>query len=166
MTRAAGCLTCEQESSLDTALPWQRIALDDDWRVTHSFNTCLPGWLVLLPRRHVLTIAELTDREARSLGVWLVRLSRAPRAVTGRVKTAQFAEADGLPVWCTHVHVHVVPRTAELAGGAPRPPSVRHDRPPETSVGAEEMDTLAHALSRQLNYRTSPHPPLGQIIDC
>ena len=30
--------------------------------------TALPGWLVLMPRRHVTAIADLTDDEARALG--------------------------------------------------------------------------------------------------
>ena len=112
---SVGCMTCAQESCLETAPPWQRIALDDDWRVAHCFDTTLPGWLVLLPRRHVLAIAELNDREASSLGSWQVRVSRALHAVTGCAKTyvAQFAEADGFE----HVHFHVV---ARMPGLAPR----------------------------------------------
>lgn len=112
MTATGNCVTCEQTAQGDAAPPWQRIAGDAHWRVTHAFNTTLPGWLVLLPRRHVLTVAELTDTEANTLGSWQVRLSRALHAVTNCTKTyvAQFAEADGF----AHVHFHVVPRMTNL----------------------------------------------------
>ncbi len=65
-------------------------------------DTALPGWLVLLPRRHVTAIHELTDAEATTQGTWQVRLSRALHAVTGCIKTL------------AHVHFHVMPRMADL----------------------------------------------------
>jgi diadenosine tetraphosphate (Ap4A) HIT family hydrolase len=80
--------------------------------VAHAFDTALPGWLVLIPRRHVTAIADLSDAEAAGLGWWQVRLSRALREVTGCQKTyvVQFAEAEGF----SHVHFHVLPRPADL----------------------------------------------------
>ncbi len=76
--------------------------------MAHSFNTAVPGWLVLLPRRHVTAVHDLTDAEAGALGVWQVGLSRALRGVTGCLKTyvVQFAESEGF----AHVHFHIVPR--------------------------------------------------------
>ncbi|HEX2322755.1 MAG TPA: HIT domain-containing protein [Streptosporangiaceae bacterium] len=107
------CYTCNGNADIDRLPPWERIAVDEFWRVAHAFDSALPGWLVLLPRRHVTTIAELTDAEAASLGIWQVRLSRALHAVTGCAKTyiAQFAEAEGF----AHVHFHIVARPADLA---------------------------------------------------
>ena len=85
---------------------------DRHWRVAHAFNTALPGWLVLLPRRHVTAVHDLTNAEASALGTWQVSLSQALRSITGCAKTYidQFAEAEGF----AHVHFHIVPRTAEL----------------------------------------------------
>ena len=82
------------------------------WRVAHDFNTAVPGWLVLLPRRHVAAVHDLTNSEASALGVWQVKLSRALRSVTGCAKTCvvQFAEAEGF----AHVHFHIIPRMADL----------------------------------------------------
>lgn len=102
------CFPCDQQALGDDAPLSERIAGDAHWRVVHAFGVSLPGWLVLLPRRHVLTMAELTDVEAAWLGCWQVRLSRALHDVTGCTKTyvMQFAEAEGFG----HVHVHVVPR--------------------------------------------------------
>lgn len=98
----------------------QRIATDEFWLAGHAFGTALPGWLVLVPRRHVTALADLTDAEAAGLGSWQVRLSRALHAVLRCEKTyvAQFAEAEGF----SHVHFHLIPRAADL------PPELRGPR--------------------------------------
>jgi diadenosine tetraphosphate (Ap4A) HIT family hydrolase len=143
------CYSCKGNADLDRLPSWARIAVDEFWRVAHAFDSTLPGWLVLLPRRHVTSIAELTDAEAASLGIWQVRLSRALHAVTGCAKTyvAQFAEAEGF----AHVHFHIVPRPADLANER-RGPRVfgllgAADQP---VVDAAAMDELASELAAQL----------------
>lgn len=110
------CYSCDRETDLVVLrrLPVREdIAHDDHWRVVHATGTALPGWLVLVPRRHVTAIAELTDEEAQALGSWQVRVSRALQSVTGCEKTyvAQFSEAEGY----SHLHFHIVPRGADLA---------------------------------------------------
>jgi len=72
----------------------------------------LPGWLVLVARRHIEAIDELTDEEAAELGILLQRTSLALKEITGCAKTyvMQFAEMAEHP----HVHFHVVPRMANL----------------------------------------------------
>jgi diadenosine tetraphosphate (Ap4A) HIT family hydrolase len=107
-----GCYSCEQEDRYDTLPLRERIGRDEHWRVAHVRGSGLVGWLVLVPRRHVTAIADLTDAEAAGLGHWQVRLSRALHVVTGCVKTyvAQFAELEGY----SHVHFHIVPRMADL----------------------------------------------------
>ena len=90
------CYSCARDAQLDRLPPRERIAVDDHWRVAHAFDVALPGWLVLLPRRHVTSIATLTDAEASALGSWQVRLSRALHATVDCQKTyvAQFGEAE------------------------------------------------------------------------
>jgi diadenosine tetraphosphate (Ap4A) HIT family hydrolase len=128
---------------------WERIAGDDSWRVAYAFDTALPGWLVLVPRRHVTAIADLTDAEARSLGVWQVRLSRALHQVLGCQKTyvAQFAEAAGF----AHVHFHIVARPPDLAEDLRGPRIFRMLGPADLPhVSHEEMDRQARDLAEQL----------------
>jgi len=143
-----GCYSCTREAALDDLPPRERIALDDHWRVAHAIGVALPGWLVLLPRRHVTAIADLTDAEAAALGPWQVRLSRALREVTGCARTyvAQFAEKPGFG----HVHFHVVPRPDDLPEEL-RGPRVfglmRDGLPPERT------DALATKLSAALRGR-------------
>jgi diadenosine tetraphosphate (Ap4A) HIT family hydrolase len=136
------CLSCAFERRPDPS-PRERVYLDASWRVAHAFGTAQPGWLVVLPRRHVLALDELTRAEAAALGPLL-------RAVTGCAKTyvALFAEAEGF----AHVHFHVVPRPAgldpqlrgpgifALLGGDP----ARH-------VPDSDMDRLAGQLTAALS---------------
>ncbi|GAA3019884.1 HIT family protein [Streptosporangium longisporum] len=149
MTMPADCYTCEREAHFGALPPWERIAFDEHWRVAHAIGTALPGWLVLVPRRHVTEIAALTDVEAAGLGTWQVRLSRALHEVTGCAKTyvVQFAELEGFH----HVHFHIVPRMGDL----PRESRGRGvfdllGRTGDDAVPAERMDETALALARLL----------------
>jgi diadenosine tetraphosphate (Ap4A) HIT family hydrolase len=152
MTIATDCYTCAHEAAGRNAPPWERIASDEHWRVAHALNTAVPGWLVLVPRRHVTALAELTDAEAAALGSWQVRLSRALARVLGCQKTyiAQFAEAEGF----AHVHFHVVPRPPDLAREL-RGPRIFQllGATDDSRVGREEMTRLAAELAGELARR-------------
>ncbi|MFD8568853.1 HIT family protein [Streptomyces sp. NPDC057694] len=143
------CYACANEARFDDLPPRERVAHDAHWRVAHSFTSALPGWLVLLPRRHVTAVHDLSDAEATTLGGWQVGVSRALRAVTGCAKTyvVQFAEAEGF----AHVHFHIVPRQAGLSA-ARRGPGVFEllHRPTRERVSAQEADRLALALRAHL----------------
>ncbi|MFF9980064.1 HIT family protein [Streptomyces erythrochromogenes] len=143
------CYACGKEAELNELPPRECVAQDRHWRVAHALNSALPGWLVLLPRRHVVAVHDLTDAEASALGAWQVRLSRALRSVTGCTKTyvVQFAEAEGF----AHVHFHIVPRTADLLPEH-RGPGVFGllRRPEQEWVTAEQADRMAHALRSRL----------------
>lgn len=138
------------EADFDALPPRERVAYDRHWRVAHATGTSLPGWLVLLPRRHVTAVHDLTDAEAAGLGSWQVALSRALRAVTGCEKTyvVQFAEAVGF----AHVHFHVVPRDVDLPPRYRGPGVFGLLRPPEgRQVTSGEADRMAHALRAELH---------------
>jgi diadenosine tetraphosphate (Ap4A) HIT family hydrolase len=150
MTIPADCYTCARDAVADQAPSWEHIASDSLWRVAHAFNSALPGWLVLVPRRHVTAIAGLTDSEASLLGTWHVRLSRALEQVLGCQKTyvAQFAEAEG----SSHVHFHIVPRPPDLPREL-RGPRIFQllgaaDRP---HIGEDQMTQIAAALAAHLD---------------
>jgi diadenosine tetraphosphate (Ap4A) HIT family hydrolase len=144
------CYACRKEAEFDNLPPRECVVYDQHWRVAHDFNTAVPGWLVLLPRRHVAAVHDLTNAEASALGVWQVKLSRALRSVTGCAKTyvVQFAEAEGF----AHVHFHIVPRMADL------PPEHRGPgifellrRPEQERVTTVQADQIAHSLRVQLH---------------
>lgn len=120
------------------------------WRVAHAFGTAQPGWLVVLPRRHVLALDELSEAEAAALGPVLRAVTAALREVTGCAKTyvALFAEAEGFG----HVHFHVIPRHADLD------PQLRGPRifalmggDPARLVPDSDMDQLAEQLAAAMS---------------
>lgn len=146
------CYACGKEAQFEDLPPRECVAFDQYWRVAHGFNTAVPGWLVLLPRRHVTAVHDLTDAEALTLGTWQAELSRALRDVTGCVKTyiAQFAEAEGF----AHVHFHIVPRMTDLPSELRGPGIFEMLRRPEAEhVSPDQADHLAHSLRDRLRGR-------------
>jgi diadenosine tetraphosphate (Ap4A) HIT family hydrolase len=107
-----GCHTCTESGRRDLAVR-ERILVTAHWRLAHAFGTSLPGWLVLMPLRHLTALDQLDHAEAAELGPLLVSATAALREVTGCEKTyvALFAEAEGF----AHLHFHVVPRPVDLA---------------------------------------------------
>ena len=106
------CKTCELISRRDTsnAPLWDCIYRTQFWDVAHNYQTSLPGWLVLVVRRHIESIDELSHDESIELGILLRQVSLALKEITGCVKTyvIQFAEMAEHQ----HVHFHVIPRMA------------------------------------------------------
>jgi diadenosine tetraphosphate (Ap4A) HIT family hydrolase len=102
-----GCYSCDHQAAVSLP-PRDDVLHTEHWRVAHAFNSTLPGWLVLLPTRHITSFAELTPEAADELGGLVRRLSTALETVTGCVKTylMQFSEAEGF----SHLHLHLVPR--------------------------------------------------------
>ncbi|MDQ3821793.1 MAG: HIT family protein [Actinomycetota bacterium] len=105
------CRSCRLEADVDALPVWERAYLDGDWRLAHA-SASLAGYMVLSPRRHVVSLDELTAREAAALGPLLAATTGALRAVVGCSKTyvMLFAEKRG---WA-HVHFHVVPRMPDF----------------------------------------------------
>ena len=108
------CTTCKLVARRDSkeAPFWDSFYRTDYWDVVHKSVTTLPGWLILVSRRHVGAIDELTTAEAEELGGLIHRTSRALKQVVLCEKTyvAQFAEHPNHP----HVHFHIVPRMADI----------------------------------------------------
>jgi diadenosine tetraphosphate (Ap4A) HIT family hydrolase len=119
--------------------------VDEHWRVAHSLDAALPGWLVAIPRRHVEALDELGHEEVASLGPLLRDASAALRAVVGCVKTyvMLLAEKEGFG----HVHFHVVPRMADQPDELRGPRIFGYlGRPEGEWVTEDERDALALRL--------------------
>ena len=147
MNDTSHCLTCDLIARRDRgeAPLWDSILRTEAWDLVHSYNTSLPGWLLLVARRHVGAIDELTDEEAAELGVLLRQTSAALREVTGCVKTyvCQFAEQAEHP----HVHFHVIPRLAGQPDERRGPRVFAYLGVPEAErVGEEAMNAIAARL--------------------
>lgn len=138
------CFACTNNAA-ETLPDREQIIRTEHWRVAHAFNSALPGWLVLLPTSHVLSYAELSDEAAAELGPLLLELSRALPRLVDCVKTYQmlFAEAEGF----AHLHLHLVPRPAQLAAHLKGPGIFDFlSRPEDQWVPADRMDELGRQL--------------------
>jgi len=114
-------------------------------------GTRLPGWLVVVPTRHVTSLAELSASEAGELGPLLRDVTRALEQAVGCTKmyVALFAEAEGFG----HVHFHVIPRMRDQEEALRGPGVFR-------LLGASEEE---RAGSRHgLAVRTADHDSEGQ----
>jgi diadenosine tetraphosphate (Ap4A) HIT family hydrolase len=144
----AGCYSCDQQGA-SSLPPREDVVHTAHWRVAHAFNSTLPGWLVLLPTRHVTSFTELSADAADELGGLVTGLSRALERVTGCVKTylMQFSEAEGF----SHLHLHLVPRQAEHPADARGPKVFAYlTDDPDRVLDEAERDALALALRAEL----------------
>ncbi len=145
----AECYICAITAQGDDAPAWQRIYADEHWRVAHAFDTSLPGWLVLVSKRHIESLSEMTPEEALAFGPLVRALSAALETVTGATKAylAFFAESPQH----RHVHVHVVPRMPDAEADRVGPGVFAHlGAAPEAAVSEERRDELAAALHAHL----------------
>jgi diadenosine tetraphosphate (Ap4A) HIT family hydrolase len=156
----ADCRTCELLARRDRgdAPDWDAIVRTDGWDVVHCDDTSLLGWLVLVVRRHVAAVADLTEGEAAALGPLLRDVSRALHDICGCEKTyfVQFAEHPEH----RHVHVHVVPRSPGLADEHRGPRVFGFLGVPETErVGEDDMNAFAASLRRWFTASGPQHDP-------
>jgi len=146
------CLTCELAARRDAeeAPLWDNIYRTAHWDVVHAYNTSLPGWLVLVARRHIEALDELNEDEALELGVLIRSASQGLKSAVSCRKTyvVQFAEAVEHP----HVHFHIIPRMADM------PPEYRGPKifgylgvPEENYVSEERMNEIAEKIRSFLN---------------
>lgn len=157
------CATCELIARRDAgqAPLWDCIHRTRFWDVVHSFNSSLPGWLVLVARRHIAALDEMQDAEAAELGILLQQVSLALKAIVGCSKTyvLQFAEAPGH----AHVHVHVVPRMDDQPLSRRGVGIMMYLGVPEAErVPEDEMNRIAAEVQRFLQ---RPFPPLADRVD-
>lgn len=148
------CFSCAQTPHL-ADLPIHECMYNDGlWRVAHALNSALPGWLVLLPLRHVESLVDLTADEAAALGPLLQRVSAALCHVTGCAKTyvALYAE---LPRF-RHLHFHIIPRAHDLPDDLKGGAIFSYlKQPSEARVSTDEMDRIGVAV-REVTQALSP----------
>ena len=145
------CDTCNYIKTRDsgTAPLWNNIVRTDYWDIVHALDTSLPGWMVIVLRRHAPTIAELTKEEAAELGPLIRNVSVGIQEIVGCVKTyvMQFAELPNHQ----HVHFHVVPRMLDMPKDDMGPRVFNYlGVSKEYQVPEEEMNSIARKLQKFL----------------
>lgn len=106
------CWSCISNSGERRISPGTPIHVGEHWLVEHAYPTQLPGWLVIVLRRHVEALHEVHPDAFRELAPLLERAVRALRSVVACEKeyVACFAEVEHFK----HVHFHVIPRAADM----------------------------------------------------
>jgi diadenosine tetraphosphate (Ap4A) HIT family hydrolase len=109
---SAECFSCRSLAGEARISPGPFIYEGQYWMVDHAYPVALAGWLVIVLKRHAAALHELSADEFQELGALQYRAVQALRRYTGCAKEylMAFAEAPGFQ----HLHVHVVPRAADL----------------------------------------------------
>jgi diadenosine tetraphosphate (Ap4A) HIT family hydrolase len=96
--------TCSWCARPDTDFIWT----DDDWRLLRSDPAELPGIVLLQPRRHADSFADLPPDLLAGLGPMMARVERAVLSIgdIGRVHVCRWGDGSG------HFHVWFLPRPA------------------------------------------------------
>jgi diadenosine tetraphosphate (Ap4A) HIT family hydrolase len=149
----AGCPLCASLTGPGAARP---LFENDLWHLRPiAAPAGVPGWMLLVSRRHVAGPAFFDDREAASLGPTLRHLQRVLLEVTGALRIYMAAMGESAP----HFHCHLVPRYASM----PREAKAwavfdlqRAAAAGEIGVDAAEVERVAQAYERAL--RASPPP--------
>ncbi|MEU8610240.1 HIT family protein [Actinoplanes sp. NPDC048791] len=92
-----------------------------DMMVFPSVGSLVEGWLLIAPKRHVITLSELTGAERTSFQDVVDRVGQIVGAKYGKFVTFEHGPATaGRSAGCgvDHAHLHVVPTVANLVGGA------------------------------------------------
>ncbi len=146
------CQTCDWVNRRDRgeAALWDSLFRTAFWDVVHGQGTSLPGWIVLVLRRHAKAVADLTREEAMEMGSLVLDVSKALPNIVDCEKTyvVQFAEHPLHP----HVHVHVIPRAVEMSADERGPAvfSAHLGVNPDREVPEPEKNRIALALRKAL----------------
>ena len=106
MTQPSACGVCQ--SLGDPNLP--NLYEDDLWCVRHAEPAGVPGWMLLISKRHVPGLAHFDDRQAAVFGVALRHFERVLEEITGALRIYTAAMGESQP----HFHAHMVPRYATM----------------------------------------------------
>lgn len=117
---ARACQLCHIAASPEIAeARWNRpLITTSSFLVVPSLGALVEGWLLILPRTHRLSMAQLSPKELVELRVLAEDLARQLQSMYG-LPTVMFehgAHADGQPIGCSvdHAHLHVVPIGLDL----------------------------------------------------
>ncbi|HSZ82203.1 MAG TPA: hypothetical protein VLA14_07975 [Polyangia bacterium] len=155
MSSAPPCAVCATLSGPGRLEPLYEDAL---WHVRPAPSPPgVPGWMMMVSRRHVAGPAHFDDAEARAFGLALRHFERVLEQVTGALRVYTAAMGESSP----HFHAHMVPRTQIMpkdAKGWGVFDLERAAKAGEIAVDLEEAGRIAAAYARALAERPPPTP--------
>ncbi|MGH2506854.1 MAG: HIT family protein [Ktedonobacteraceae bacterium] len=143
------CLTCLNLSGERRISPGPYIYEGVHWLVDHAYPTMHLGWLVILCRRHIEALHELSREEFQELAEIEYRLVQ----VMSMDKTIEkeymmlFAEGEGFQ----HLHIHMVPKPVDLPAEVKGPRIfARLAVSVEQAIPAQELTTFCEEFTRKI----------------
>jgi diadenosine tetraphosphate (Ap4A) HIT family hydrolase len=106
------CFTCRSISGERRISPGPTVYDGCYWLIEHAYPCHMKGWLVIVLKRHVEALHELTPEEFTELGQLQALAVKHLRAALDCAKEyiVCFAEKEHF----THIHFHVVARPRDL----------------------------------------------------
>jgi diadenosine tetraphosphate (Ap4A) HIT family hydrolase len=144
----ADCGTCKGVRN-ELGAPGGVIYEDRLWHLDHIVRPLpMAGWLILKPKRHVESVAMLTEAEARALGPLIARTAAALERATKvkKVYVGLFGEAKLF----AHVHIHLIPRPLDLSDDLRGPLIFGLMRTEGDRVPVSEAERISAAVRRSL----------------
>lgn len=101
------CLFCRIANG---QIPAKKVHEDDDVVAFHDINPQAPTHFLVIPRRHIAMLNDLTEADAATIGTTIVRATELARQLhlekEGYRLVINNGEAAGQTVF--HIHVHVL----------------------------------------------------------
>lgn len=103
------CFICEKHEGLQAEPPGGYIYEDQHWKMCHfPAHMAVLGQLVIESKRHFLDFSNMTEEEAQSYGVLMLKTYSALRKVRNAERIYTLVMLEG----ANHFHVHLIPRAA------------------------------------------------------
>lgn len=103
------CYACSNISGEKPLSPDGIIYHGNFWIIDHAYPTTLPGWIVIVLKRHATALHELTKEEFLELAELQEKVLRLLHQELHCEKEyiAAFGEANHF----NHIHFHIIPKT-------------------------------------------------------
>jgi diadenosine tetraphosphate (Ap4A) HIT family hydrolase len=129
------CYTCKSNSGEKRVSPGCTIYEGKHWLIEHAYPSKLKGWLVIITKRHVETLHELTKEEFIELGEICEKTTKILHEELNCEKEYSMCLAE--KEHFNHIHFHIVPKPHNL------PRELRGSKIFEM-LKVEEKDALPH----------------------
>ena len=107
MASHANCLFCRIAAG---EIPAEKLHEDDDVVAFHDINPQAPTHVLIIPRRHIAALEEMTEADVATIGTTVLRATEIARKLQleaeGYRLVVNNGEAAGQTVF--HIHVHLI----------------------------------------------------------
>lgn len=140
------CLSCLSLAGVKRISPGPNIYNGKYWTVDHAYPVGLFGWLVIVPKRHVIALHNLKPAEWSELTSIQQRVIKALHKVlkTDKEYSVCFAEQAGY----SHIHFHIIPRTKAIPKELRGSKVFKMMKPPFKPVAPKKVIEICKKISK------------------